>query len=188
MKNEAPIRVAVYREKHGLTKGYMCAVRKAMGLPPRRRFLLESEVNKYRREHPDFSESDVYPKRHLHMNDSILSHAWYCPKCHCELYAIEKPGFIATDAAGAWVCPNDATPLLRQTPAYRTERLELLDKLQAEVDRLRPAFRRCWDALQAIQSDPHVTCLTNPTCGGVAHGALVSAPMRAMVENLPEKE
>lgn len=57
------MRVADYRAKHGLSKTMMCAIRKAMNLPRRRRFIVESEVNRWRREHQDFQETDAYPKK-----------------------------------------------------------------------------------------------------------------------------
>lgn len=63
MKSEAPMRVEDYRAKHGLSRTSMCAIRRAMQLAPRSRFIIESEVNKWRREHLDFRQTDVYPKK-----------------------------------------------------------------------------------------------------------------------------
>lgn len=60
---EAPIRKAEYRKKHGIGSTLMAAICRGMGLPRRSRFLTESQVNKWRRDHPEFRAADVYLKK-----------------------------------------------------------------------------------------------------------------------------
>lgn len=63
MNSEAPIRVKEYRRKYGLGVSTMSAICRMMEIPKRSRFITESAVNKWRREHPEFRVSDVYTRK-----------------------------------------------------------------------------------------------------------------------------
>lgn len=63
MKSEAPMKVSEYRAKYRLGKSAMCAIRRAMAAPAGGRYLIESEVNRWRREHLDHRQTDIYPKK-----------------------------------------------------------------------------------------------------------------------------
>jgi len=62
MNSEAPIRVKDYRAKHHLSSETMSSICRAMNLPKASRFICESQVNKWRREHPEHRVRDIYPR------------------------------------------------------------------------------------------------------------------------------
>jgi DNA-binding Xre family transcriptional regulator len=59
--DELPVSVKRAREILGWGNSYMSAVRRAMGLTRRRVFI--SELSKFIRDHPGFTETQVYPRR-----------------------------------------------------------------------------------------------------------------------------
>jgi hypothetical protein len=60
MRTEAPIKQKDYRKKYGIGEALMCSIKRQMGLPKGTRFVVESQVNKWRNEHPNHRQSDVY--------------------------------------------------------------------------------------------------------------------------------
>lgn len=62
---EAPIKFCEYCSKYKLASSTLSAILKAMGKTEdgkRTRFVVESEINIWRRNNPQFRVADVYPK------------------------------------------------------------------------------------------------------------------------------